>query len=531
MGSTDKLARFVLDTDFQDIPREAIELSKRLFLDCMGSALAAVGEPTGRIIQEYIKEIGATEEARLIGTSIASSAPNAAFANGVMAHAISFDDSAPSHPTVTILAAQVLGYDVFLRFNAATKRAETIRLGGWHPTGFFGTVAASAMTAKLLKLDLGKTRIAFGIAGSLSAGLSRNIGTMTMPLHAGNSARNGMVAALLAQKGFSADDEILEGQFGFLNALCGKDGYNIEELTSNFGSPFKVVSPGINIKFYPSCWAHHRAVDAMLHLIEKYNLSADEVESIECDLQLDKPMARYIHPKTDLQAKYSIGYNLAVALLDGKVGIEQFFPEKMFDAKTQEVLAKVKHVPQEWSKEGPDRHMVKVRLNDGREYSYGVEHCKGEAKAKPLTRDELLSKYRTCARRVLSEDKIERSIEIIDHIEDTENKPLYSYGSQGELLGDNYDTQVKTLVEKVKYLTGNDYIPENDLSLLYIQYISGYHESKNYGDILEIEGEKYIYIDSISLSNEMEHEAEDGGLVYEYRGYSFLRILQKLEKG
>lgn len=439
MGPTEKLACFVLDTDFQDIPREAIELSKRLFLDCMGSALAAVVEPAGRIIQEYIKETGATEEATLIGTSISSSAPNAAFANGVMAHAISFDDSAPSHPTVTILpvllalgekykfsgrellAAQVLGYDVFLRFNAATKRAETIRLGGWHPTGFFGTVAASAMTAKLLKLDLGKTRIAFGIAGSLSAGLSRNIGTMTMPLHAGNSARNGMMAALLAQKGFTADDEILQGQFGLLNALCGKDGYSIDGLTANLGDPFKVISPGINIKFYPSCWAHHRAVDAMLHLVEKHSLSAAEVESIECDLLVDKPIGRYINPKTDLQAKYSVGYSLAVALLDGRLGIEQFFPEKIFDAKTQEVLAKVKHVPQDWGEEGPDKHVVKVRLKDGREYAYGVEHCKGEAKAKPLTRDELLVKYRTCARRVLSEDKIERSIEIIEQLEDTKN--------------------------------------------------------------------------------------------------------------
>jgi len=439
MGPTEKLARFVLDTDFQDITREAIELSKRLFLDCMGSALAEVGEPTGRIIQEYIREIGATEEARLIGTSIASSAPNAAFANGVMAHAISFDDSAPSHPTVTILpvllalgekykfsgsellAAQVLGYDVFLRFNAATKRAETMRLGGWHPTGFFGTVAAAAVTAKLLKLDLSKTRIAFGIAASVSGGLSQNIGTMTMPLHAGNSARNGMMAALLAQKGFTADDEILEGQFGLLNALCGKDGYSIDGLTANLGDPFKVISPGINIKFYPSCWAHHRAVDAMLHLVEKHSLSAAEVESIECDLLVDKPIGRYINPKTDLQAKYSVGYSLAVALLDSRLGIEQFFPEKIFDAKTQEVLAKVKHVPQEWSKEGPDKHMVRVRLKDGREYAYGVEHCKGEAKAKPLTRDELLSKYRTCARRVLSEDKIERSIEIIEQLEDTKN--------------------------------------------------------------------------------------------------------------
>ena len=439
MGPTEKLARFVLDTEFEDIPGEGIELAKRHFLDCMGSALAAVVEPAGRIIQEYVQEMGATEEARLIGTSIATSAPNAAFGNGVTAHAISFDDTAPSHPTVTILpvllalgekhkfsgreilAAQVLAYDVFLRFNAATKKAAAIRLSGWHPTGFFGTVAAAAVTAKLLKLDLGQTRMAFGIAASVSGGLSQNIGTMTMPLHAGNSARNGMMAALLAQKGFTGDDEILEGRFGLMNALCGKGGYNAAELTANLGDPFKIVSPGINLKFYPSCWAHHCAVDALLHLVEQYRLSPEKVESIECDLLVDKPMGRYINPKTDLQAKYSLGYSLAVVLLDGRLGIEQFFPEKIFDAKTQEVMAKVKHVPQDWSEEGPGKHVVKVRLKDGREYAYGVEHCKGEAKAKPLTNDELLAKYRTCACRVLSEDKVERSIEIIEHLEDFED--------------------------------------------------------------------------------------------------------------
>lgn len=90
MGPTETLARFVLDTQFKDIPREAVELSKRLFLDCMGSALAAVVEPAGRIIQEYVNGAGATKEARLIGTSIETSAPNAAFGTGVMAHAISF---------------------------------------------------------------------------------------------------------------------------------------------------------------------------------------------------------------------------------------------------------------------------------------------------------------------------------------------------------------------------------------------------------------------------------------------------------
>jgi len=439
MGPTETLAEFIHDVQYKEIPLEAIEMCKRHFLDCMGVALAAVVETPARIVQEYVREIGGAEEARLIGTDIKTSTPNAAFANGVMAHAISFDDAAPSHPTVTILpallalgekyrfsgrellTAQVLGYDIFLRFNAATKKAQAIRLAGWHPTGFFGTVAASAVTAKLLHLDVNKTRIAFGIASSISGGLSCNIGTMTMPLHAGNSARNGIIGGVLAQKGFTAEDEVLEGAFGLLNALCDRNGYDVNALTADLGKPFKVISPGINIKFYPSCWGHHRAIDALLHLVQKYNISADDVETIECDLQPDNPRSRYLSPKTDLQAKYSIGYSLAVALLDGRLGMEQFFPEKVSAAKTQEVMAKVKHVPQEWSEEGPDEHKVRVRLKDGKEYSYGVKYRKGEAKVNPLSREELLDKYRTCARRVLSDERIERSIEIIEHLEDFED--------------------------------------------------------------------------------------------------------------
>lgn len=433
MGVTEQLVRFVLDTDFEDIPQEAIHLCKRLFMDCIGAALAAVVEPIGKIMNEFTQEVGGTSEARLIGTGLITSLPNAAYANGTLAHAISFDDTAPSHPSVTIipvllalgekyhlsgkelLAAQTLGYEVFQKFNSVTKEAWEIRQRGWHPTGFFGAVAASLVAAKLLELNMDKSRMAIGIAASLGAGLTQNIGTMTMPLHAGNAARNGLVAAMLAQKGFTADNALLEGRFGLLNALCGTDNFNPDELVSNLGSPFHVIDPGINIKFYPSCWAHHRAVDAMLYMVHKYNLKADDVESIECDLQPDRPTFRYLNPKTDLEAKYSLNYSLAVSLLDGKLGIEQFSLEKITDPKTQEVLNKVKHVPQPFNQ---DEYMVKVRLKNGREYSYGVKHNKGLARVNPLTQKELEAKYRICASRVLAPDKVERSIWIMENLEE-----------------------------------------------------------------------------------------------------------------
>ena len=428
MSYTKQLVEFVLDTGYEGIPSEAFRLCKRHFLDCTGAALAEVNEIPGSIIFNYVKELQCDGCARLIGFGLKTSIDNAVFANGILAHAISFDDSGPSHPSVTIvpplyalgekyqldgkqiLTAQVLAYEVFQKFNLVVNDAWEIRERGWHPTGFFGAVTSSLIAAKLLNLTLEQSLNALGIAASMGAGLSRNIGNMTMSLHAGNASRNGIIAAILAKKGFTGDQDIIEGRYGLMNALAGADNYDIEALVRNLGNPYSVIDPGINLKPYPNCWGHHRVYDSMLYLVNTYDIKPEAVQSIWCDLQPQKPTYRYMQPKTDLEAKYSLGYGVAMCLLDRKLGIEQYSQERITDSKTYELMSKIKHIPRDVVSE---KHKVTIKLNNGTVYSHSTEHSKGNALHNPLSDEELKEKYRNCARRVLPYDKIELSIKLI----------------------------------------------------------------------------------------------------------------------
>ncbi len=296
-----------------------------------------------------------------------------------------------------------------------TKDAWEMRVRGWHPTGFFGAVTSALISSKLLGLTLEQSLNAVGIAASMGAGLSQNIGNMTMSLHAGNASRNGITAARLAKKGFSADQEILEGQFGLMNALAGPNSYDIEALVKNLGNPYSVVSPGINLKPYPNCWAHHRVYNSLLHLVNSYDIKPQDVESISVDLQPDKPTYRYLQPRTEFEARYSLGYGIAMCLLDRELRFEQYQPDRVTDEKTLQTLSKVKHVPQAIESE---KHRVTIKLLSGTEYSHVVEYSKGNAARNPLSDKELQEKYRYCASRVLTDDKIERSLTMLVGMEE-----------------------------------------------------------------------------------------------------------------
>ena len=436
LNYTKQLAEFVLDTNYEDIPPMAFKLCKRHLLDCTGAALAEVNETAGKIINNYIKGLRENGCARLIGSGLRTSIDNAAFANGILAHAISFDDSGPSHPSVTIvptlyalgekyhldgqkiLTAQVLGYEVFQKLNLVAKDAVEMRIRGWHPTGFFGVVSSSLISAKLLGLSMNQTLNAVGIASSMGAGLSQNIGNMTMSLHAGNAARNGIISSILAKNGFTGDKEILEGKFGLLNALAGAGNYEIENLTKSLGNPFSVINPGINIKRYPNCWGHQRVYDGMLHLVQTYDIQPESVNSIECDLQPEIPTYRYLKPKTDFEAKYSLGYGIAMSLIDRKLGFDQYKQERIENSKTIEVMSKIKHVPQANSSE---KGKITVKLNNGKVYSNFEEYSKGREKYIPLSDEELIEKYITCAGKLLPEKKTKLSINLINKMEELDD--------------------------------------------------------------------------------------------------------------
>ena len=436
MSYTNQLVEYVLDTQYGDIPEEALKACKRLLLDCTGSALAEVNEPAGNIIYQYVSSIKTNGSCRLIGSGLKTSLDNAAFANGILSHAISFDDSGPSHPSVTvvpplyalgenyhlngkkILTAQVLGYEVFQKLNLVTKEAWEMRDRGWHPTGFFGAVTSSLIAAKLMGLNLDQALNAMGIAASMGGGLSQNIGNMTMSLHAGNASRNGIIAAMLAQKGFSGDKDIIEGRFGLMNALAGEGNYEIENMVKTLGNPYGVLKPGINIKPYPNCWAHHRVYDAMLFLVKTHDIKPEDVEYIECDLQPGKPTYRYLEPKTDFEAKYSLGYGIAMSLLDRKLQIEQYALERITDPDVKEIMSLIKHVPQT---DIGKKHTVTIKLRDGNVYAKMVEHSKGHAIFDPLTDEELVEKYVICAQRVLPKEKVKKSIQLIEEMQELDD--------------------------------------------------------------------------------------------------------------
>ncbi len=438
VNHTKMLVEFVHDANHEQLPKTAFEKCKRHLLDCTGAALAAVNEVAGRIIHDHIKETGAAGQARLIGSGLRTSIENAAFANGILAHSISFDDSGPSHPSVTVvpplyalaesygvsgkdfLTAQAIGYEVFQRLNLVTQKARAIRDSGWHPTGFFGAVTSCLISGRLLGLSLDQSLNAIGIAASMGAGLSQNIGNMTMSLHAGNAARNGITAALLAKRGFTGDTKIMQGRFGLMNALAGEGNFDLDQLTKDLGSSYCVIDPGINIKNYPLCWGHHKLIDAMLFLVHTHDIKPDDVASIECDLQPEKSTSRYLSPENEFQAKYSIGYGIAMCLLDREITFEQYLPQRIADSRTREVISKIKHIPQ-GPLSAPDKFKVTVRLHNGESFSKTIKHPKGEAKFNPLSDDELRKKFIICAGRALPDEKIRQALDLIGGMENLDD--------------------------------------------------------------------------------------------------------------
>ena len=201
------MASFIAQTDYEDLPSKAIEVSKDAILDCIGVSLAGSQEEVSRILLPMLEELGGHPVAGVIGGSLRSSPVLASLANGVMAHALDYDDVSDSwigHPSTVlvpailataerckssgkeVLTAYVTGFEVGAKLGIALGQDHYAK--GWHNTSTLGSLAGAAAVAKLLKLDVQQIQMALGIAASLAGGLRENFGTMTKPLHAGNAA-------------------------------------------------------------------------------------------------------------------------------------------------------------------------------------------------------------------------------------------------------------------------------------------------------------------------------------------------------
>ena len=436
MDVTAKLARFTSDLRFEDVPAPAVQTGKTAVRDCLGVALAGSREKDAKICAAIARQEQAKEETSVIGAGFKTSALQAAFANGTAAHALDFDHSftlmgqptAPIIPAIfalgealdssgrDIVQAYVIGYEI------TAKLAHSLRDSaheGWHAPSTLGSFGAAAACSRLLGLSAEQIEMALGITASMASGVVANFGTMTKPLHVGLGARNGVLAAKLAQSGFTANNKAIEGGVGFYQTLHGGTIIN-EEAIEELGKSFALVKDGLRIKPYPCGGLTHQVIDSILEFRSKHGLTPNMVESVEVDVvkhTYDRIAFRV--PQTSIQGKFCMPYLVARALTDGKIGIDTFTESAVREPGVLKLAERVKmNLDNNLKKTDlagrPCR--VTVRLKDGRTFTREAQHAKGSPEF-PMTEAELNEKFFDCANHALSQDAARRALDEINRLE------------------------------------------------------------------------------------------------------------------
>ncbi|MFH1651193.1 MAG: MmgE/PrpD family protein, partial [Chloroflexota bacterium] len=268
-----------------------------------------------------------------------------------------------------------------------------------------------------------QARNALGIGASLAGGLLRNTGTMTKPMHAGNGARNGVIATLLAKRGFTANQEILEGKGGYCFMFGNAESTGLDGADADLGEDWQLGRIGLGLKPYPICRSTHASIDAMLTLRKEHGLRPEDVEEIICRIcPIHTQFCRFHRPQTAYEGKFSITYALATALRNGKIAISDFADEKVTEPAVREVLEKVRfEYPEGWGKGAVDlRTEITVRLKNGEAFACEVPLPRGEPE-NPMTDAELDGKFTDCGRLVLEEKEVKQALDMVRHIEEVDD--------------------------------------------------------------------------------------------------------------
>ncbi|MGZ9038480.1 MAG: MmgE/PrpD family protein [Burkholderiales bacterium] len=419
MALTQDFARFLARVAERGTSEEARKVAKTGFIDCIATMIAGSREdatttllgalsplPPGRIQLWFGESRTAPSEATLL--------------NGVAAHALDYDDVAQrGHPSATLvpaivtgaqehgctgtqmLDAYVAGYEIWA--NLVQRERDMHHMKGWHPTGIFGSIAAAAACAVLRRLDAPRCVYALGLGASQSAGLMANFGFMAKPFHAGRAAQSGVLAARLAAAGFTTSPDALEHPQGFLAAVSPQGAVDRERSDTTLGETWQIASDRLNVKKYPNCYYTHRALDAILDLKRATRIEPGAVERVEVSISRENATVLRNHrPSTGLEAKFSIEFAMAAALVAGKVGLEELTDAFVRREDVQRLFARVHVVPAtDYDPHSPgcavEDHVI-VASTDGRRHeSARVRYARGHAKL-PLADSDLRAKFLDCMR-------------------------------------------------------------------------------------------------------------------------------------
>jgi 2-methylcitrate dehydratase PrpD len=432
MTMTEDIAGFAASFRLKSSPPELLPRVREAFLDSFGVMLAGSREESSQIAARWVRGQRAEGPCAVIAQrDFRASAANAALANGVAAHTLDYDhfghQSAVMVPCVLaageskgvngreLIEAYVVGVEVSAMLaKGMGKEAQEL---GLHPAGVCGSFGAAAAAARIFGLTREQIQVALGIAASLTAGLSQNFGTMVKPLHLGNAARNGIMAAELASMGFTGNPNIFDQQGGFFSAL------KEEETSEKLGKTFRFLQPGIAFKAYPCPYSSQRAVDAIIKIAERHNVRADDVIEITC-AAAPKTFRVLIHhrPAASLEAKFSLEYLLAAGLTLRTIDEECFELKHVNDPVIRGLVQKVRSIdaPLERKTPGEGDVTVQVRTHTA-VFEETVTYAPGHPK-NPLTWEKLAEKYRACAcQGGIQEPALSRSVEMLSRIDEIDD--------------------------------------------------------------------------------------------------------------
>lgn len=431
-----QIAEFAVNLKYADLPEKVVHEVKRYLYDSIGCAYGAYGTKDVNILKDIYKTMGGREEATLVGFGDRLPAVNATLVNSLMIRALDFNDiywkQDPSHPSDIIPAALSIGemtdksmeeviVAIVLAYEFEQRLCEFavpgVRERKWHHatlTQFVSPIVAG----KVLGLTVDQMVNAIGISGCHNHTIGcPTAGKLTMMKNTVDpmAVQSGILAALMAQKGYSGTEAIFEGKEGLMNVF-GPD-WALEKLTGSLGEHFKILD--CSMKAFPTEALTHTHITAALKVVTQNNINYDQIEKVTittiaraCDILFDPHKYR---PESRETADHSLPYCIAAALVDHKITTASFSEEKLKDERIWKVIDKIKgEASQEFEKMFPAKQpsRVVIQTKDGKEYTEYLEYPKGDPR-EPMTMEDLENKFNALSAKLLKSEKQKKVKEMI----------------------------------------------------------------------------------------------------------------------
>lgn len=442
MGLTGALCQRIAALQADSIPAQAYALADQVVLDGLAVAVAGATQTPARILASYVREQGGQPLATAIGCGYRASLFQAAYVNAVSMHALDYEPmfnpsnhaTSPVLPGLLALAetrgldgrelatALIKGIEMQARLRIATGAIVRFNL---HPPGVLGVMGAAVGAAHLLELDAERLQHALGIAASRCGGLLANQSSMVKCTHLGLAAAHGLEAAMLAQRGFTANPDVIEHPSGYAQAyIQGK----VDDATLlSFGSPWRLIEARYSIKLYPCIYPTHWGIDAALQLKDRIP-STEDIAAVAVTTLAQPAMRRRDkpQPRSEAQAKASLQYTLACALADGHVGIDHFTEQCLARADIRALMAKIRLTFDE-SRPAPDDQYwlgLAVTLRSGETLESCCDRPAGHHSLPMVSLERHRTKLEECLKRALSDDDAQEVLALAGNFHCLKNREI-----------------------------------------------------------------------------------------------------------